>query len=470
MKPRKTLFILCVILFCTTTTTKAQEIIGSGYCGVDENNITWQLTDDGILTLSGSGDMVNYLGFTCADCDDEPNANPPWYYHSHIIETVIIQEGIATIGNFAFRDCDKLISIVIPSSMTTIGDFAFANCNTLTVVDIPKSVRLIAENTFYDCRNLTEIKVDSDNLTYSSENGILYDKSQSILFFCPTGKKGTVTIPDVVTVIMDKAFFGCVNLTEVTIGSSVTTIGNFAFAGCDGLMRMLIPKSVTSIGFLAFHSNIKSINVDVDNLNYSSIDGILYDKLESILIYCPSGKQGNVDIPNSVTVIESYAFDNCSLTSITIPNSVILIENFAFYCTTNSNLTDIYVSWETPPNIDPYVFVNIPQFIVRLHIPKNSLSIYQNSNVWKNFLLVETETSVKELRTNFFEIYPNPILESFYVSGISKNSMITISDINGRIVLRQMISPHESILVSHLSDGVYFVNIKGEIKKIIKKR
>ena len=211
---------------------------------------------------------------------------------------IIIPDSVTSIGGYAFHYCTSLTSITIPDSVTSIGEWTFYRCTGLTSVSIPDSVTSIGDYAFSYCRSLT-----------------------------------SVTIPDSVTSIADSAFSSCTSLTSVSIPDSVTSIGGRAFYGCTSLTSITIPDSVTSIGY-AFSEcyNLESINVDENNLQYKSIDGVLFDKNGETLIQYPSGKKDtSVTIPDSVTSIGGLAFCFCkSLTSVTIPDSVTSIRGSAF--------------------------------------------------------------------------------------------------------------------------------------------
>ncbi|MBQ7632187.1 MAG: leucine-rich repeat domain-containing protein [Paludibacteraceae bacterium] len=136
-----------------------------------------------------------------------------------------------------------------------------------------------------------------------------------------------------VTSIGTYAFVDCSSLTSIEIPNSVTSIGEGAFSGCSNLTGITIPNSVTSIGAGAFSScsGLTSINVESDNSNYSSVDGVLFNKDVTTLIQYPRGKKGAYIIPNSVTSIGDFALFKCTnLTAITIPNSVTSIGTYAF--------------------------------------------------------------------------------------------------------------------------------------------
>ena len=352
------------------------------------------------------------------------------------LTSIDIPNSVTSIGNYAFFECKALTSIDIPNSVTSIGKYAFSDCSGLTSVTIPNSVTSIGNHAFDGCSGLTEINVDENNTTYSSIDGVLFNKSQTELIQYPGGKQGAYTIPNSVTSIGESAFHGCSGLTSVTIPNSVTSIGSNAFWECIGLTSVTIPNSVTSIGNYAFRecSGLTEINVDENNTAYSSIDGVLFNKSQTGLIQYPGGKQGaytipnsvtsigvlafwgctgltSVTIPNSVTSIEYYAFGGCTgLTSITIPNSVTSIESNTFWNCSGltsvtipnsvtsigsyafsacSGLTNIYCHIEEPLTIVPWVFSAVPTNTCTLHVPIGSKVKYQAADVWKEFNIVE---------------------------------------------------------------------------------
>ena len=151
-----------------------------------------------------------------------------------------IPQGIQTIGDCAFYDCDSLTAVTIPDSVTSIGFWAFSYCGSLTAVTIPDSVTSIGDYAFYDCDSLTAIAIP-DSVT-----SIGYGA------FCHCESLSAVTIPDSVTSICVRAFEDCSSLTAVVIPDSVTSIGESAFEDCNSLTAVTIPDSVTFIGDEAF--------------------------------------------------------------------------------------------------------------------------------------------------------------------------------------------------------------------------
>lgn len=182
-------------------------------CG---DNADFYMCKDGTLIVSGVGEMKDYL--TSGDI--------PWYEYLRDVKSVIIDEGVTSIGSWAFRNCENLTSVIIPESVTSIGDEAFYGCTSLISVNIPNSVTSIGNYAFAYCSNLK-----------------------------------SVDIPGSVSMIGNAAFKGCANLSSVIIPEGVSSIGNSAFEFCTGLTSVSIPKSMKTIGTEAFRgcSNLSTV-------------------------------------------------------------------------------------------------------------------------------------------------------------------------------------------------------------------
>ena len=329
-------------------TAWAAETANSGTCG---DNVTWRLSDDGVLTISGTGDMADF------EWD-----GTPWYSVRSQVKSVVIKDGVTSIGDCAFGGCISLTSVSIPDGVISIGFAAFESCSLLTGVTIPNSVTGIGDYAFGYCSSLisvtipgsvtsigeaafaggsTSVNVSRENKNYCSVDGGLYDKQKTTILHPGKIQNGAFRVPDGVNRIGDSAFFDCTSLTSVIIPKSVTSIGSLAFLGCIRLTNVTIPDGVTSIGDAAFAGSSTSINVSRENKNYCSVDGGLYNKQKTTIFHPGKIQNGTFRIPDGVTSIGDYAFDGYrSLTNVTIPDSVTNICYGAFLdCI---KLTDVY--------------------------------------------------------------------------------------------------------------------------------
>ena len=413
---------LAIIMVTSIIPITASAAAYSGTCG---DNATWTYnTSSYTLTILGIGAIYDY----------ESN-NRPWESYEDTIKKVVVEEGITSIGNYAFFDCDKLVNATLPDSvtmlgnrafascdklsnvtlgngLTSIGDYAFNFCQNLTDAPIPDSVTSIGECAFHECRYLKSVNIPKGITTISAGAFNLCEKLIEITIpdsvteigeYAFAGCDGLteIIIPDSVTTIGKHAFSGCYGLISVTIGNGVTTIGNSAFNSCKGLTTITIPKNVATIGSRAFANCEKLTGIMVDNDNQYFVNdeyGILFNKDKTTLMQYPIGHtRTNYTIPDGVTTIEEMAFYNClALTNVTFPNGVETINYCAFDgC---DNLTNIVLQ-DGVTTIDSWAFgscsslesITIPASVTR--ISSNAISykttiIYYGgtANQWKQLL------------------------------------------------------------------------------------
>ena len=332
MKKIISLFLSLTMLFSLTVgldlTVYANVVTGK--CG---DNVTYSLdTSTGVLTISGKGNMYNYLN------PDAGEYEAPYYYEK--ITSVVINSGVTSIGKSSFSNL-SLTSITIPNSVTKIGDCAFMACSSMTNITIPNSITSIGRYAFYGCTNLTNITIPDSVTTigqnafedcyFTSDNFVnnskcQYNRGETIVDtdtdgFCikdnvlvkmrPNYAIDVVSIPNGVIKIGDYAFEDCESLVNVTIPDSVTNIGQSAFIYCYGLTSVTIPDSVTRIAKQTFYlcTNLTNIIIPDSVINIG----------ESAFQYCTS--LANITIPNTVKSIGDDAFYSCYFTSDSFVNN-----------------------------------------------------------------------------------------------------------------------------------------------------
>ena len=374
MKKKMIIFLAALIFICIGATICRAEIRSSGTCGAQGDNLRWVLDEEGTLYISGTGMMNNYSdnsspwytdrtlikritiesGVTSIGdrtfpfCDGLKSVTISEsvekigdyaFFGCHGLTSIIIPEGITVIGACTFSDCglnsvvlpnslkeigvsalsdNKIKNIQIPNNVVKIGDGAFTNCDFETIT-IPEKVTSIGVQTFNGCLNLSSIEVVPNNNSFSSQDGVLFNKDKTELIRCPSGKTGDFVIPDSVSSISDYALRDCTMLTNLVIGKNITSIKEYTFFD-SRIPTLIIPDTVTSIEPYAFaHSGFTSVTI---SNSVTNIPLMLFDDcrdLESVILGA------------GVTTIEDFVFGGCyELREITFTGDAPLIHGYAF--------------------------------------------------------------------------------------------------------------------------------------------
>ena len=410
----------------------------SGTCG---ENVNWTLDGDGTLFITGTGAMYNYK--------NSWGERAPWYEdYTDYITSVVISDGVTTVGDWAFYTCRKLSSVSLPDSLKSIGVRAFGETASLTSIELPSNLETIGDLAF--CVSMIRSITIPDSVTTIGDNAFLsaYKMTSVNLgngvetlgygVFSSTAIE-SIVIPSSVKTIGDEAFDGCSSLTTVTISDGlesigeecflyctklksinipegVTTIKDDAFYGCYALESITIPGSVQNMGVGVFRDCTSLTSVTISNGVTSIPEGTFYNcgDLKNVTLpdtltsigkdafrvenYQGPGKIESIVIPDSVTDINAGAFYGQSLRSITIPGSVSVIKEDAFrFC---DSLESVIIL-EGVTEIEGYAFaycnniktVSVPSTVTSIGSSQvfgpgaNLTDIYSYSEAtpWKSF-------------------------------------------------------------------------------------
>lgn len=385
-----------------------REMAGIDYYG---NLTSGQLRELDLTRATICSGGMNYSQH--GSSTDIANKIPAGCFKESNLISILLPINIKSIDSQAFFFSKKLKKISIPNTCRNIGLYAFGVC-ALTSINISQSVSSIATNAFDRCYNLASITVDINNSSYSSVDGVLCDRYGEVLIYYPAAKETIINIPNSIKRIEAGAFKDCIYSKKVIIPSGVATIPYGTF----GLSPL---------------SELSSIDVDVNNLYYTSIDGVLYNKDVSELIACPILKE-EIIIPDGLQIISPYAFYSCQhLKTVNMPNSIIMIGEKGFWACCNlstvnfsnniisidanafwecnsltsvslpetligiednaftgcAKLKVVYIERKTPPSIGTNVFWRTKNVVI--YVPKGCKTSYMNSEGWKMLNIVEME-------------------------------------------------------------------------------
>ncbi|MBR0575076.1 Ig-like domain-containing protein [Proteiniclasticum sp. BAD-10] len=293
--------LVCMILNITIASAKSAVVLAesigltTGICG---DNLTWSLDANGVLVISGSGSMFNYS-----------NEVSPFYDLRDSVREVIIDNGVTSVGDQAFKECTSITSVFLPLSVITIGNGAFWKCTNLVNIEIPSGLTTIGFFAFRECKSLKDIQLSDSIVNFGT----------SIFYDCTNLKN--VILPSNISAIPAYTFAFCSSLLSIDLPDGLLSIGKYAFISCLSLSRVDLPESITTIDANAFDSCISLTNILLP-------EGLV-NLGESAFSSCRSIT--SINLPDSITRIRYATFNDCSsLVEIILPESILQIENQAF--------------------------------------------------------------------------------------------------------------------------------------------
>lgn len=285
----------------STSARTGKSVEKAALTGAYGENLTYSFNPEtGVLTFSGTGEMKH-----------SSSTRKNWELYSYIndITEVIIEEGITTVGNYTFQDCENLKSVSLPQSMSEIGDYGFFRCGSLSDISIPSSVTWIGSYALAGLDALTEM-VLPEGMRYIADYAFAWDENLE-----------KITLPSTLTEIRDGAFLECHKLAAPILPQGLQSIEYGAFFNCYAFQEIVIPDSVTSLGDIAF--------IQCKGLKKVTVSKGLAEIPDSAFQGCSALEE--VVLPESITKIGEEAFASCiSLTSVKLPQKVTSIGKSAF--------------------------------------------------------------------------------------------------------------------------------------------
>ncbi len=328
-------------------------------------------------------------------------------FHKMCLQSLILPDGITSIGQQAFSGCMELTSLIIPEGVISIGEKAFEGCCKLATITLSSTITSIAEDAYNHCDALCRFILAANQEAFTVIDGVLFTKNRDTLVAYPRAGSSDYCIPDGVTAIGDYAFASSKYLATVIIPQSVTSIGDYAFACCAKLSELTIPEGVLSIG--------------------------------------------------------SGAFQCSGLTSVTLPSTVISIGMYAFaWC---SSLKSINTLNATPPAVDIEGFCNVDKNNCTIYVPAGSRQVYEAANKWKDFKEI-LEIAMTESAT----IADTPLMiytesGAVVLKGVVAGCRIIVYNLQGTEILK-LYSDGSEQRIELPSGAIYFVKAGEQVAKI----
>ena len=492
---------------------------------VEHNNVTYSVTSigdsafygcSGLTSVSIPNSVTSIGAIAFSNCSGLTSVSIPnsvtsigysAFYDCSGLTSITIPNNVTSIASNTFSGCSSLTSVSIPNGVTSIGGYAFYGCSSLTSITIPNSVGNIGYAAFHNCRSLNSINVASGNGYFSSIDGVLYNSTRETLIQCPPARI-SLTIPNSVTTIGERAFIYCRDLTSVTIPNSVTSIGDAAFYSCNSLTSIkclaAVPPSLGTInlffnipdtctltvpcGSLAaytasdwntyFAGRISEdlsfeLSVSANDETYGNVAFEAQSCEVAIITATPNEgyeftawNDGNTENPRTVTITSDTAFMAIFTEAVSTPTITLTVNNEAMGSASYTLDGNTAVLTATPNEGYEITGLNDGN-------TENPRTVTITSDT--TFIAIFTasgSSSLQEVNAKEFALYPNPA-KSFVnleFEALKENTLLQILDLNGRKVRTFDLKAGQENLrieIGKLPEGVYTIMLGNATKKLV---